>query len=110
MSVPCMRRSCPLSQLDRGTMNGIDRSELARRALDGYVAGPTASTQATTRALARVDDAAAMVLVEGISDQIALETAAVGRGRDLEAERVVIVPIGGAHPDGRLLAMLGAPG
>jgi hypothetical protein len=51
-----------------------------------------------------------MVLVEGPSDQIALETAAVARGRDLEAERVVIVPIGGAHAIGRFLAELGPPG
>ena len=49
----------------------------------------------------------AVVLVEGISDQIALETAAVGRGRDLEVERVVIVPIGGAHAIGRFLTKLG---
>jgi len=34
----------------------------------------------------------------------------VGRGRDLEAERVVIVPIGGAHAIGRLLTRLGPLG
>jgi hypothetical protein len=45
----------------------------------------------------KVDSALAVVLVEGVSDQIALETAAVARGRDLDAERVVVVPIGGAH-------------
>jgi len=44
-----------------------------------------------------------VVLVEGVSDQIALETAAAGRGRDLEAERIVVVPIGGAHAIGRVL-------
>jgi len=48
-----------------------------------------------------------VVLVEGISDHIALETAAVGRGWDLEAERVVIVPIGGAHAIGRVMTRLG---
>jgi hypothetical protein len=84
-------------------MKGVDRSELARRALDGYVSGPAAATEATTRALAKVGDAAAVVLVEGISDQIAVETAALGRGRDLEAEAVVTVPIGGAHAIGRFL-------
>jgi hypothetical protein len=73
-----------------------------------HVSGPAASTQATTRALAKVDNAVAVVLVEGISNQIALETAAVGRGRDLEAERVVIVPIGGAQAIGRFLTRLGA--
>jgi hypothetical protein len=78
------------------------RKELARGALDD-VRGPGATTRAMTRALARVDNAVAVVLVEGITDQIALETAAVGRGRDLDAERVVVVPIGGAHAIGRFL-------
>jgi hypothetical protein len=36
------------------------------------------------------------VLVEGISDQVALETLAGRRGRDLDAEGVSVVPIGGA--------------
>lgn len=81
------------------------RREFARRAL-GYAGGPDATNRATARALAKVDDAATVVLVEGISDQIALETAAAGRGRDLEAERVVIVPIGGAHAIGRILTRL----
>ena len=39
----------------------------------------------------------AVVLVEGISDQRALMTLAMRRGRDLEAEGVSVVPIGGAH-------------
>ncbi len=37
------------------------------------------------------------VLVEGVSDQRAVEALARRRGRDLEAERVQIVPIGGAQ-------------
>jgi len=41
--------------------------------------------------------ARAVVLVEGISDQIAVETLAVRRGRDLGAEGVAVVPVGGAH-------------
>jgi len=94
--------------LDRETtMDVAHRRELARRALDGYVSGPAAPIRATARALGKVDSAVAVVLVEGISDQIALETAAVCRGRDLEAERVVIVPIGGAHAIGRFLTRLG---
>jgi hypothetical protein len=91
-------------------MNVADRRELARRALDGYVSGPAASTQATARALAKVDNAQTVVLVEGLSDQIALETAALGRGRDLKADRVVIVPIGGAHAIGRFLTRFGPVG
>jgi len=88
-------------------MATTSRRELARRALDGYVTGPAAATQATVRALAKVESAVAVVLVEGVSDQIALETAAAGRGRDLEAERVVVVPIGGAHAIGRFLTRFG---
>ncbi|MDG4830424.1 ATP-dependent endonuclease [Solwaraspora sp. WMMD1047] len=83
------------------------RRELARQALEGYVSGPDAPVQATARALAKIEDAGSLVLVEGISDQIAVETAALGRGRDLAAERVVVVPIGGAHAIGRFLTTLG---
>jgi hypothetical protein len=85
------------------------RRELARRALDGYPSGPAAPIRATAQALAKVDSAVTVVLVEGISDQIALETAAVCRGRDLEGERVVVVPIGGAHAIGRVLTRFGPP-
>lgn len=85
------------------SLHGIDRRELARRALDGYVSGPAAPAAATMRALGKVGNAGALVLVEGISDQIAVETAAMGRGRDLDAEQVVIVPIGGAHAISRFL-------
>jgi len=37
----------------------------------------------------------AIVLVEGTSDQLAVETLARRRGRDLQAERVGVVPMGG---------------
>ena len=50
----------------------------------------------------------AVVLVEGISDQHALETLARRRGRDLGAEGVSIVPIGGAHAIGSFLARFGS--
>ena len=51
--------------------------------------------------------ARAIVLVEGISDQIALETLAARRGRDLASEGISIVPIGGAQAVGRFLARFG---
>jgi hypothetical protein len=51
----------------------------------------------------RRGDARAIVLVEGISDKVALETLAARRGRDLARERVRIVPIGGAQAIGRFL-------
>jgi hypothetical protein len=39
----------------------------------------------------------AVVLVEGVSDQLALTTLAARRGRALDVEGVVVRPIGGAH-------------
>jgi hypothetical protein len=52
----------------------------------------------------------AVVLVEGISDQVALEALAERRGRDLEAEGVAVVPIGGAQAIGRFLERFGPRG
>src|SRR5882672_5625039 len=51
-----------------------------------------------------------VVLVEGISDQVALEALAERRGRNLEAERISIVPIGGAQAIGRFLDLFGPRG
>jgi hypothetical protein len=48
-------------------------------------------------------DSATCVLVEGASDRAALETLAARLGRDLGAEGVSIVVIGGAHAIGRFL-------
>jgi hypothetical protein len=52
----------------------------------------------------------AVVLVEGTSDRAALETLAERRGRDLAAEGVSIVPIGGAQAIGRFLDRFGPRG
>ena len=54
--------------------------------------------------------ARAVVLVEGISDQIAVETLAERRGRNLEAEGISIVPIGGAQAIGNFLDRFGPKG
>lgn len=59
---------------------------------------------------AKTAGARAIVLVEGISDQIALETLALRRGRDLAAEGVVIIPTGGAHGVTRYLRRFGPEG
>jgi hypothetical protein len=48
----------------------------------------------------------AVVLVEGLSDRIAVETLAARQGRDLAAEGVAVTPIGGAQAIGRALAGL----
>ncbi len=50
---------------------------------------------------------AAVVLVEGNSDRIAVETLAVRRGRDLVAEGVAVVAMGGAQAIGRVLREYG---
>jgi hypothetical protein len=50
------------------------------------------------------------VLVEGISDQRALEALAARRGRNLEAEGIAIVPIGGAQAIGSFLERFGPKG
>jgi hypothetical protein len=54
--------------------------------------------------------ARAVVLVEGISDQLALEALAERRGRNLDAEGISIVPIGGAKNIGSLLDRFGPQG
>ena len=71
---------------------------------------PAGGPQATRRALARVSGSRAIVLVEGISDQVALETLAARRGRNLDGEGISIVPIGGAHAIGRFLTRFGPLG
>nr|WP_225224790.1 TOPRIM nucleotidyl transferase/hydrolase domain-containing protein [Cellulomonas sp. JH27-2] len=52
--------------------------------------------------------AAAVVLVEGISDEQAVLAAADGLGRDLVDEHVVVVPVGGAHAVDRTLGIVAA--
>jgi hypothetical protein len=50
------------------------------------------------------------VLVEGVSDQVAVETLATLRGRNLDAEGISVVPIGGAQAIGRFLDLFGPQG
>jgi hypothetical protein len=86
------------------------RRSLAEKALDGYVNGPDAATQATARALVRAGVARTIILVEGISDQIALETLALRRSLDLDAESISILPTGGAQALARYLTRFGPQG
>jgi hypothetical protein len=86
------------------------RADDAADLLAGYVTGPAAATEATAVALARADAARTVVLVEGVSDQIAVETLAGRRGRDLAAEGVVVLPVGGAHGIARYLRRFGPEG
>jgi hypothetical protein len=52
----------------------------------------------------------AVVLVEGLSDRAAVEALAARRGRDLRAEGVCTVPMGGATNLGHFLDLLGPAG
>ena len=58
----------------------------------------------------RAADTRAVVLVEGTSDQRALEALAERRGRDLAGEGVSVVSIGGAQSVGRYLRHFGPDG
>jgi len=91
-------------------VDGKRRDRLAHEVLDGWVSGPDAPIEATATALVRAESARTVVLVEGISDQIALETLAIRQGRDLSAEGIVVVPIGGAQAVTRYLVRFGPTG
>ena len=65
---------------------------------------------AASHALAERVDLRAVVLVEGISDQHAVEALAERRGRNLDAEGISVVPIGGAQAIGRFLHRFGPQG
>jgi len=91
---------------------GRSTSKRAAKALDAaerLEGGALAARWEQASALRR-RDVRAVVLVEGISDQAALETLAARRGRDLAAEGVSVVPIGGAQSVGRFLERLGPGG
>jgi hypothetical protein len=83
-----------------------------RRKLRANSVGAAASrrllAEVQARAMAVVPDA--VVLVEGLSDCLAVEVAAKRSGRTLENERVVVVPMGGATNLGRFLAHFGPSG
>lgn len=91
-------------------MNNGERAKLARQTLAGYANGPNAPIQATRLALKKVATAHAVILVEGISDQIAIETLASRRGRDLDAEGIAVLPIGGAQAITRYAREFGPAG
>lgn len=91
------------------------RSRSARRrhrelAVPGYASGADAPLRATAAALDRAEHARSIVLVEGISDQIAVETLASLQGRDLAQDGVVVVPVGGARSVSKFLARFGPAG
>lgn len=85
---------------------GVDQGARLRVA-DGRNAGLAAAT-AYARDAAAVSDL--VVLVEGASDRSALEVLAARDSRDLGAERISIVPMGGATNLGHFLELLGPRG
>ncbi|MEZ5247802.1 MAG: hypothetical protein R2713_00860 [Ilumatobacteraceae bacterium] len=84
----------PTAERTSGTVTPMSgRSGTPRPvAVPGYVTGPAAATEATRLALAGVGDAATIVLVEGVSDQIAVE--ALARAEERTLASVAVVPIG----------------
>ncbi len=65
---------------------------------------------ATNRALGKLDGAEAVIIVEGVSDQIAVETLAGRYGRNLDIEGIVVLPAGGAQAATKYLRELGPSG
>jgi hypothetical protein len=74
------------------------------------VSGSSAASRDPAPALATAGDARTVVLVEGVSDQCALEVLAERHGRNLGAEGIAIVPIGGAKNISSFLERYGPHG
>lgn len=85
-----------------------EKQRLHQVDLEGEAGGSRAPRVAAAHALAAGVDLHAVVLVEGISDRFALEALAERRGRNLDAEGISVVPIGGAQAIGRFLDLLGS--
>jgi len=72
--------------------------------------GGTPLVAAAAHALATGADSRAVVLVEGVSDQVALEALAKRHGRNLSAEDISILPMGGATNIRSFLDLFGPQG
>ena len=72
--------------------------------------GGTPLVAAAAHALATGADSRAVVLVEGVSDQVALEALADRLGRNLGAEDISILPMGGATNISSFLDLFGPRG
>jgi predicted ATP-dependent endonuclease of OLD family len=100
-------------------LDRVDPLRVVRRTGAGIeIASPSGLWNDDVRRLSRFTSpqaaeaffARTVVLVEGISDQRALEALAQRRGRNLDAERISIVPIGGAQAIGSFLDLFGPRG
>ncbi|MFG2881798.1 TOPRIM nucleotidyl transferase/hydrolase domain-containing protein [Streptomyces sp. NPDC048297] len=89
----------------------MDESRRFRRALTVWAAGGAGADAAAAEARELAGDGVrTVVLVEGGSDQAALGALATRYGRDLDAEGVAVVPLGGATNIGRFLDVCGPAG
>jgi hypothetical protein len=90
-------------------VNDKQRFQLA--AVESLTGGRDARlVAAATHTLAASVDPQTVVLVEGSSDQVALQALAARRGRDLAAEAIAVVPMGGASNLRRFLELFGPRG
>ena len=90
-------------------MNDKQRVQLAGgESLAG--GGEARLVAAAAHTLAPSVDPQTVVLVEGISDRVALQALAQRRGRDLAAEGIAVVPMGGARNLRRFLERFGPQG
>lgn len=77
---------------------------------DAVTSWATGGPDRPARDLAEILGVRTAVLLEGLSDFAAVEALAARRGRDLAAEGVCVVPMGGAMSVGRYAGLLGPPG
>jgi hypothetical protein len=98
------------------TLGGVDADRLERSCSE--MTSPSGLANDDVRTLSRFTNpqtaeaffARTVVLVEGISDQLALQALAERRGLNLDAEGISIVPMGGAHNIGSFLDLFGPQG
>lgn len=88
-------------------MREFREAALAWAALDADGSG---EPDDTARELAGRLPVRTVVLLEGLSDLAAVDALAERRGRDLAAEGVCVLPMGGAMNVGRFARLLGPPG
>ena len=86
-------------------MSALDTFRAA--AIEWAVRGDSAASAAATELAGEV---ATVVLVEGVSDALAVETLAERSGRDFERERVCVIPMGGVTNVAKFLGILGPAG
>lgn len=92
----------------RGSTYALDVSEMSRLrdAIVVWAAGREGAEAASEVVRGLADKVRTVVLVEGVSDVAALLSLSIRRGRDLDAEGVCVVPMGGATSIGRYLEVL----